>query len=208
MVEGVFSRAFRSSIRPVELGRRLVREMDERRSVDVRGRRIVPNQFTFHLSANDHAGFAEIEDALVTELVEAAREYARSEAYHFMGPVTVDLQVDNTLKPGRFGITSLMKEAPGGVGAGSLVMPSGERITLGDRPVLFGRSPECSVVLNDTNVSRRHAEVRPLGTGFVVVDLGSTNGTKINGLRIDGERLLHDGDIVSLGTTHVRFEAS
>ncbi len=56
MVEGVFSRGSHSSIRPVELGRRLLREMDDNRSVDVKGRRIVPNDFSFKLSAKDHAG--------------------------------------------------------------------------------------------------------------------------------------------------------
>ena len=59
MVEGVFSRAFKSSLRPIELGRRLVREMDDHRSVDVKGRTIVPNDFTFSLSTQDHATFTE-----------------------------------------------------------------------------------------------------------------------------------------------------
>ena len=77
----------RGSIRPIELGRRLVREMDDKRSVDVKGRRIVPNNFEFHLSPKDHAGFAEIEEVLAIELGEAAREHAREEGYHFMGPV-------------------------------------------------------------------------------------------------------------------------
>jgi hypothetical protein len=208
MVEGVFSRAFKSSVRPIELGRRLVREMDEHRSVDVKGRRIVPNQFTFWLSPHDHAGFADIDEALVTELCEAAREYAREEGYHFMGPVAVELAVDNKLKPGRFGISSGMKEAGGGVGAGALVLPDGGRVPLTDTVASIGRLPECTVVLGDTNVSRRHAEVRPLGTGYVIADLGSTNGVKLNGVRIDGERLLRDGDVISFGTVHIRFEAS
>jgi hypothetical protein len=208
MVEGVFSRAFKSSVRPIELGRRLIREMDEHRSVDVKGRRIVPNHFTFHLGPKDHAGLADIDEALVTELCEAAREYAREEQYHFMGPVSVELAVDNDLRPGRFDITSTLKESGGGVGAGSLVLSSGQRLALGDRPVAIGRLPECAVVLNDPNCSRRHAEVRPVGTGFAVADLGSTNGTKVNGLRIDGERVLSDGDIITVGGTHLRFEAS
>ena len=69
MVEGVFSRGSHSSIRPVELGRRLLREMDDNRSIDVKGRRIVPNDFSFKLSAKDHAGFADIDDALNNEVV-------------------------------------------------------------------------------------------------------------------------------------------
>jgi len=208
MVEGVFSRGSRSSVRPVELGRRLLREMDDHRSVDVKGRRIVPNAFTITLSARDHAGFADIDEALNAELCETAREYARSEGYHFMGAVTVDTEIDNDLKPGRFTVTSRMKESGSGAGVGSLVLPSGERITLGHEAATIGRLPECTVAVGDANVSRHHAEVRPVGTGYVAVDLGSTNGTKVNGIRIQGERLLDDGDIISVGSTHLRFEAS
>ena len=99
----------------------------------MKGRRIVPNLFTISLSPRDHAGFAEIDDALNAELCETAREYARSEGYHFMGNVTVEMVVDNEMKPGRFTVKSHMKESGGGGGVGSLVLPSGERIGLGSR---------------------------------------------------------------------------
>ena len=208
MVAGVFTRGSRSSIRPVELGRRLLREIDDHRSVDVRGRRIVPNVFAFHLSGKDHAAFADIDEALVTELGETAREYARAEGYHFMGPVEIELTVDNALKPGRFTIAHRMKEGGGGAGAGSLVLPSGERVTVGQRTVTIGRVAECTIPVNDPNVSRQHCAVRAAGSGYVVVDLGSTNGTKVNGVRIEGEHSLDDSDIISVGGLHLRFEAS
>lgn len=210
MVVGVFSRGSRMSIRPIELGRRLVREMDDQRSVDVKGRRVVPNDFTVQLSPKDFEGFTEISDVLQTELVEAAREYARSEGYHFMGPVKVELSVDTEQKPGRFEVLAALRQAPDapGAGAGSLVLPSGQRIALSDTPVSVGRLSECTVPLNDQNVSRRHAEIRPNRQNYVVVDLGSTNGTMVNGTRIHGETALSDGDIISFGSTYVRFEAS
>ena len=207
MVEGVFSRGSHSSIRPVELGRRLLREMDDNRSVDVKGQRIVPNDFSFHLSGKDHAGFADIDEALNSELCETAREYARAEGFQFMGPVRVTMTVDNNLKAGRFTITSRMREVGSG-GEATLVLPSGERVSLSDRIVTIGRLPDCTIALPDANVSRRHTEVHHRGNAFVIVDLGSTNGTKINGTRIDSERTLSDGDIVSVGSTHLRFEAT
>jgi hypothetical protein len=207
MVEGVFRRS-RGSIRPIELGRRLVREMDDNRTVDVKGRRMVPNDFTVLLSATDHAGFSEIETALTTELAEAAREYAREEAYHFIGPVRVGLSVDNELRTGRFGIVSQLKQTAGGLGAGSIILPSGERIELGEHTATVGRLPESTITIDDGNVSREHATIKPTPNGYVVEDLGSTNGTLVNGQRITGTRLLADGDIVSFGSTHVRFEAS
>ena len=88
------------------------------------------------------------------------------------------------------------------------MLPSGQRVTLGDTPVSVGRLSECTIPLNDTNVSRRHAEIRANRQKFVVVDLGSTNGTMVNGTRIYGETALSDGDIISFGSTYVRFEAS
>jgi hypothetical protein len=208
MVEGVFSRGSRSSIRPVELGRRLLREMDDHRSVDVNGRRIVPNEFVVHLHPKDHIGFEDIDEALIAELSEAAREYARSEGYHFLGPVSVAMVVDQNLKSGRFRIDAKLRETRGGVGAGALVLSSGERVPLGTAAVVIGRLPDCTIPVNDPNVSRRHAEVRPSATRYAVIDLGSTNGTKVNAVKIAGERYLDDGDIISVGNTHVRFEAS
>jgi hypothetical protein len=208
MVDGVFSRRSRGSIRPIELGRRLVREMDSNRSVDVKGRRIVPNDFTVLLSAIDHVGFSDIEDALISELAEAAREYAREEGYHFMGPVTVSLTVDNSLKTGRFGVSSQLKQAATGPGMGSIVLPSGQRVDLSDAVISVGRLPECTIAINDSNISRNHAEIRAGASSYLVVDLNSTNGTLVNGAKIIGEQSLNDGDIISFGSTHVRFEAT
>jgi hypothetical protein len=206
MVDGVFRRSH-NSIRPIELGRRLIREMDDHRSVDVKGQRIVPNDFVVLLSADDHTGFADIEDALRTELVEAVREYAREEGYHFMGPVAVELRVDNSLKPGRFGIASQLKQAEAGQRPGTIVMPSGERITLDDENIV-GRLAECKIVITDSNTSRHHARIHRAGSAFVLADLGSTNGTFVNGVRLGADQRLSDGDIVTIGSVSLRFEAS
>src|SRR5439155_25566299 len=190
MVEGVFARAFRSGLRPVELGRRLVREIDDNRSVDVRGRTVVPNHFTVQVSPDDNERFAEIQDTLVRELCDAAREHARDEGYTFLGPVEVELIADERMHTGAFQIEGRMREGTGGSGAGSLLLPTGERVVLGEHTISVGRMPESNIVLADPNVSRNHAEIRPKGTGYVVVDLESTNGTKVNGIRV------HEQDLV------------
>ena len=206
MVEGVFSRGSRASLKPVELGRRLLREMDDHRSVDVKGRRIVPNEFSFTISPKDDAGFADIRDMLHHELTETVREYARAEGYHFMGPIAIEINADDDVKPGRVNIASRMREAPGGGGVGSLILPSGQRVTLDKPSISIGRLPDCDISLVDPNVSRRHTEVFAAGTGFAVRDLGSTNGTMVNGLRLRADQQLNDGDIISVGGTHMRFE--
>jgi len=207
LVEGTFARVFKSGLRPIEIGRRLTRELDNNRSVDVRGRTIVPNAFTVRLSAEDLERFADIDDSLIRELCDAAREHARAEQYGFMGPVSVDLVEDPKVRTGEFRIDSRMKEGVGGVGAGSLILPNNDRYILGDRTVVLGRLPECELTLTDTNVSRRHAEIRPYQDGFVLVDLGSTNGCKVNGQRIS-QRVLADGDELSFGNTRMIFQAS
>ena len=206
LVEGVFAKAFRSGLQPVELGRRLTREMDARRAVGVRGV-IAPNAFEFALAPSDLERFAPFSEALVRELGDAAREHARREGYSFVGPVEVDLHEDQSLTPGIFLVTSELREASGGVPVGALVLPDGERVSVGDDALVIGRLDDCDVVLLDDSVSRHHAEVRRRENDIVVVDLGSTNGTKVNGVRVQ-ERPLADGDQIMVGSTNIRFEAS
>jgi hypothetical protein len=207
MVEGVFARVFKSGIRPVELGRRLVREMDSNRSVDVKGRTVVPNAFTVRLSQEDFDRFAEVADSLTRELADAGREHARDEGYSFMGPMHVTMAVDPKIHTGEFRVDGRLRQGHGGAGAGSLVFPNGDRYVLGSAVVSVGRLPECDITVNDSNVSRRHAEIHPQGDGFALVDLGSTNGSRVNGTRIR-QRQLVEGDELSFGNTRMTFQAS
>lgn len=206
-VEGAFSRVFRSGLRPIELGRRVARALDANRSVDVRGRTIVPNSLTITVAPSDAERFADIHESLERELADAAREHAHDENYTFMGPVEVELVTDENVRTGSFKIDARMREGEGGVGAGAIVLPDRERFVLDDQVITIGRLPDCEILLTDSNVSRHHAEIRPRGDDFVLVDLGSTNGTKVNGIRV-AERVLRDGDELTFGGTRLRFEAS
>lgn len=207
MVEGAFARVFRSGLRPVEVGRRLTREMDDSRSIGVRGNTVVANDFTVNLSQQDADEFAEVGDSMRRNLAELAREHARDEHYDFMGPISISFEVDPKMHVGAFSITARLREGDGGAGAGSLVLPNGERFVLGETVITIGRIPESVITLEDPNVSRNHAEIRPSGGTFVLADLGSTNGTKINGVKVS-ERALQDGDEMTFGSTTFRFEAS
>ncbi|MDP9404009.1 MAG: FHA domain-containing protein [Actinomycetota bacterium] len=206
LVEGVFAKAFRSGLQPVELGRRLTREMDARRAVGVRGV-IAPNAFTFALAPADLERFQSFSDAMVRELADAAREHARTEGYVFVGPVEVTLEADESVTAGTFLVAGEVREAPGGGVVGSLVLPDGARVAITDEAVTIGRLSDCDVPVTDESVSRRHAEVRRQGNDVVVVDLGSTNGTKVNGVGVR-QRRLADGDEIIVGSTRLRFEAS
>lgn len=206
LVEGVFAKTFRSGLKPVELGRRLTREMDLHRTPGINGI-IAPNHYRVMLSPSDSRNFETYMQALTRELSEAVREHAQKEGYGFVGPVHVELEEDPGLGAGEMHVVSQIVEAPGGAAVGSLALPDGRRISVGEEPVTIGRLPECDIVVSDPNVSRRHAEVRRAGNDFVVVDLGSTNGTRVNGAGVK-ERRLGDGDVITVGATEVRFEAS
>jgi hypothetical protein len=205
LVEGAFGKAFRSGLQPLDIGRRITREMDAGRQLGVRGT-VVPNQFTVGLAADDLERFAGFHDALQLELADAAREHARGEGYRFEGPVEVTVVADATAKRGDLRVDAQIVAAPEGV-PGTLVLPDETRIALGDTPAVIGRLPDCAVALTDPQVSRQHAEVRRDQRGFRVVDLGSTNGVIVNGVRVR-DQLLNDGDIITVGATQIRYEES
>jgi hypothetical protein len=204
LVEGTLAKPFRSNLQPVEIGRRLTREMDLHRRVGVRGL-IAPNAFAVTLAPADVERFSNFIDALSRELSDAAREHAKSEGYLFVGPVEVEIFEGAKLKAGRFTVEAEVREDADGGFLAELVLTDGRRVQIGAEPLVIGRLPECGVVLADSNVSRRHAELRRAGDTVVLTDLGSTNGTRVNGAPVR-ERVLVSGDEVSVGSTRLIFE--
>jgi len=206
LVEGTFGKAFRSGLQPVEIGRRIVREMDAGRTLGVRGT-VVPNQFVVSLSSDDVERFSGFHDALVRELVDAARDHAREDGYHFEGPVEVTIETDEHARKGDLKVHAAIVEGDTPFSNASLSLPDGRRVILGDEKTVIGRLPDCAISLSDSQVSRHHAEVRRSERGFTVVDLDSMNGTFVNGVRV-AEQPLTDGDVIGVGATSIRYEES
>jgi FHA domain-containing protein len=259
LFEGVFGRAFRTHVQPVELARKLAKEMDEHRSVSV-SRVYVPNEYTVYLSTPDREQFSGYEGSLIGELQEYLGEHAKREAYALLTPPRVKIVTDDDLAIGEFGIATRVVQpqegppevprptppsisptaplpvpdaaVPAAAPAATMVYrarepepeaeavepeqpPEVERevVTLTvdgrvhqvtSRRVVLGRSRECDVRLDDGNVSRRHAELVQEGATYWLVDLGSTNGTELNGERVERSKLA-DGDRITLGSTDVVF---
>lgn len=204
LFEGPFARLFRRGLTPIEVGRRITREMDVRRTVGVRGL-IAPNHFTVAVSADDHENLAAMENHLKGDLAGLAREHAKQEGYSLVGPLEVDLTVDASLGRGEFLVASeILEDEDGGPGA-ALVLADGSRVRIGPEPISLGRYPDNDVVLPEDEVSRHHAEVRRVDGAFHVVDLGSLNGTKVNGSGVT-DRQLADGDVIQIGVHSLRFE--
>ncbi|HUO75199.1 MAG TPA: DUF3662 and FHA domain-containing protein [Solirubrobacteraceae bacterium] len=237
LVEGTFSRAFRSEVRPVEIARRLAREMEEHKSFSV-SRTIVPNEYRVYLSPRDRERFASYEEALATELAGYLLEHARRERLALLSRPVIEFETDDRLGLGEFGIQTrvvqpeherqqparhdesgrtMIYSTAGRVAEpleerartrveSALLLLDGKRMVVGPAGVTLGRSRQCDVVLDDPNVSRQHAEIRPRGGSWVLSDLGSTNGSCLNGRRIDGPEVIKPGDEIELGTSVIRFE--
>ena len=154
LVEGTFGKAFPSGLEPVEVGRRMTRTIDAERTMGVDGVPVAPNNIGVYLSPTDFERFHSFADALARELAEVAREHARAEGYHFVGPVTVTLVADEELGPGECDVAAEIHE---GALVGSLVLPDGRRVPLGEQTVVLGRMADCDVVIADPRGSRRHA---------------------------------------------------
>jgi FhaA, N-terminal domain/FHA domain len=249
LVEGAFGRTFRSSVQPVELARKLAKEMDDHRTISIH-RVYVPNEYTIFLNPADREQFAAYEAQMTAELEEYLVEHARREGYSTATRPRVTLETEPDLTVGMFGIAVATGEdgepavpAAAGLppieptvatpvpplgpppaaplGATMIYAPepepepqpveravlewTGGTRTLTDHVTSIGRSSDCSIVLSDPNVSRRHAEIRHIGEGYSLIDLGSTNGTEVNGQRVV-ETALMNGDVISVGQTKLTFE--
>jgi Protein of unknown function (DUF3662)/FHA domain len=247
LVEGVFGRAFRRQIHPVEIAKGLTKQMDEGRMVSI-SRTYAPNDFTVHLSKEDTESIRAYQASLNDELIQYASTHAENKNYHLMTPPRIRFEIEDTLRFGEFGITAKLtggdgprekgapqdtsgqtrifrtEESSGGeLDQGTATISADEarrhglareivELVLGDErhqlegrgPWSVGRSQENDILINDPNVSRRHARISRADNGFIVEDLGSTNGTLLDGAPIDRERI-EGGDELTFGQSTARF---
>jgi hypothetical protein len=215
LVEGFFAITFRGGLQPVELAKRLLREMDSTKTVGVR-EVWAPNRFVFSLSQVDGQRFEQAEQALVSELKQVVRDAAAERGWGLVGPPEVEFEIDEGLGKGRFRCEASFVEgepeppvaAPVSIGQVSIVLFEGGRpateFRISKQSVILGRLPECDVVITDPGASRRHARIHAEGGEYVLTDLGSTNGTLVNEENVD-EHVLRDRDRITIGTTVLEF---
>jgi FHA domain-containing protein len=232
MVEGAFARAFKSELQPVEVASAIQREMDDRAAIVAQGRTLVPNDFVVEVAEDDYARLDVYADSLGIELATLAREYAKEQGYSFVGPVRMRFEGVRDLATGTFRIlsgvirgttvedgeirrptTDLPQRAGGFRGNPRLLVSGPEPGSDGSTQrtyeivtplIILGRGTDCDLRLVDPGVSRHHAEIRVEDDEVVLVDLGSTNGTFVNGQPV--RRItLTDGTRVTLGRTTLVF---
>lgn len=220
-VNGVFARAFKGDVQPVEIAARLQRELDAEAKLLSRDKRLVPNEFMVGLSQHDHDKLAPYSKTLTSELSGSLKEHADSTGYVFNGPILIHLELDAGLPVGRFtvesaavaGVEANRPEVRTDVAAhhAQLVLEvNGMRHPLQPPGLVIGRGTEADLRINDPGISRRHAEIRVNDSGTSldvdIVDLGSTNGIMVDGQRVR-HALLTAGSRIEIGTTRMLVHA-
>ncbi len=212
-VDGVLGRVFKSEVNRLEIHKRIERELDAAtRPGDRAGEpvQIMPNDIEVHLNPADVETLDADTDELQRELVDLVRNRAKDANCSFEGPLVVRVEASDTASKGTIRVVAAAQPSIAGIAPGTLVYPDGHRLALppfGTEGLTLGRDPGCDIEIDDDNASRRHARLRPTDRGWLIEDLDSTNGTRVNGFR-SAAQLLSDGDQVMIGGTGFRFDAS
>ncbi len=217
LVEGAFARVFGGVVQPVEVAAALQREAADKKAIVGQGRVLVPNAYVVELGQSDAERLGEYDEPLRAELASMVREHAEEQGWSFVGAVRVSFEQVEELDTGVFRVRSAVQaDAPrvrepqtSGAGRPRLVLPAGsgtpERtVVLTQAVTVIGRGAEADLRLADTGVSRLHVELRVDGDEVRLADLGSTNGTLVNGRRTQAT-VLADGDRIDVGATPIVF---
>ncbi|MFJ5697133.1 FhaA domain-containing protein [Arthrobacter sp. NPDC093139] len=222
-VRGVFSTGSKAQVEPVEIASRLRREVDHKAITVAAGRTLAPNVFDVLLSDDDFQRAQEWGTPLAEELCDVVINHVRSQGYTLQGPVRISFRHDEANRPGDFEITSKTEKASGAAQAAAPranvpAAPSrqpvrlqpvldidGQRYSLNAPSIVLGRSSEADILVDDTGVSRRHLEIQTAGGTTTAVDLGSTNGSYVNGHKVAGSTELTDGSTITMGRTKIIF---
>jgi FhaA, N-terminal domain/FHA domain len=219
-VSGVFARAFKGDVQPVEIAARLQRELDAEAKLMSRNKRLVPNDFTVQLSQHDHNKLAPYASTLNAELATELRNHARETGYMFNGPIKIEFELDSSLPTGRFTVSSQAvagispragRASETAISRAPLVLEvNGTRHPLQPPGLVIGRGSDADLRINDPGISRRHAQIRVSAAGpqlkLDIVDLGSTNGIMVNGQRVQ-QAALHEGARIEIGSTRMLVHA-
>nr|WP_245325259.1 DUF3662 and FHA domain-containing protein [Microbacterium amylolyticum] len=202
VVNGAFAKTFRSGIQPVEIASALRREMDTRAAIVSRERILVPNSYEARISQADAERMSAIGSALEDELRTMLTAHARTQGYSFSGALTITVRADESVSIGTIDVTS--HAVAGRVSWQAALDIDGRRHTLTRARTVIGRGSDADITIGDPGTSRKHVEVLWDGERAMVRDLGSTNGSKLNGQKVR-QAGLADGQTITIGRTNIVF---
>lgn len=200
-VNGAFARTFRSGIAPVEITAALRKELDTHASPVARDRVLVPNHFVVRMSPEDHAAMTALGDGLIDELGDLLTTYAAQQRYQMVSPPVIVLEPDASITVGLLDVRSSSERVE--VSWAPVLELDGNRHPLGARTVI-GRGSEADITVDDTGISRKHLEIVWDGRRAEARDLGSTNGSTLNGARLT-RAVLPNESVLQIGRTRMVF---
>ena len=210
-VNDAFSKVFRSGIKAVDVNSAIRRAMDDSAQELSTERTIAANHFTVFVTPADLDSLEADLNVLADEFAAQATEHAADNGYALLGPVSVEFREDDKEQAGKLRVEASNKRgsvAPATASSPSpehpIIEVNGERWLLTEPVTVIGRGTEADIIVADTGVSRRHLELRITPTGVIATDLGSTNGTFVEGHKIDAATLL-DGNQLTIGRTVIDF---
>ena len=201
-VNGAFAKTFRSGIQPVEIASALRREADIKAAVVTRDRIIAPNSFVVRLGHDDYDRMHALGGALTEELHALLTKHAKAQGYSFAGPLSIALEADEKVSTGTVRVNSGTVE--GRVSWQAVVDVDGHRHSISRARTVIGRGSDADITISDAGSSRKHVEILWDGERAMMRDLGSTNGTKVNGQKVREAPLPTDSTI-TIGRTDLVF---
>jgi hypothetical protein len=222
ILEGFFTRQFRTGVQPVELAKALIKEVEREKKIGI-SKFYAPNQFQILLSQRDEKRLRPVREPLLKELEAFVSAHAKREGYLLANRIKVEITTDQKLELGEFKVLSNFsdenfRERPA---ATKIIEPKEKPspkpylvLRVGDsqrdfpltkREVRIGRAKQNDIIVPDLNVSRKHALIIKTEQGYLLKDLESTNGTYLNGERIK-EKFLKPDDVIKIGNSILSFK--
>lgn len=201
-VNGAFAKTFKSGLQPVEITSALRRELDTKAAVVARDRILVPNKFTVRLSHADFERMSGLGATLIDELIQLVQQHATAQHYSFSGGISIALQDDPSLSQGMIDIASV--SVKGTVAWTPILDIAGKRYPITRSRTIIGRGSDADITVDDSGISRKHVEILWDGNRAQVNDLGSTNGSLLNGQPVAKAPLAPDS-VIDIGRTRIIF---
>jgi hypothetical protein len=201
-VNGAFAKTFKSGVQPVDITSALRRELDTKAAVVSRDRILVPNRFTVRLAPMDYDRMVSIGPTLIDELTQLVQRHAAAQHYSFSSAISIALE---SVPAQSEGIVEVDSASVKGTVAWTPVLDiAGKRYPITRSRTIIGRGSDADITVDDSSISRNHVEVLWDGNRAEVNDLGSTNGSLLNGTRVSKAPLAPDS-VIDIGRTHIVF---
>lgn len=201
-VNGAFARTFKSGLQPIEITAALRRDLDTKAAVVARDRILVPNQFVVRLARGDYERMSTIGPTLIDELTQLVQQHAAAQRYQFAGGIAITLKQDQALAEGVVQIDSV--SVKGTVSWTPILDVAGKRYPILKSHTVIGRGSDADITVDDSGISRKHVEILWDGSRAQVNDLGSTNGSQLDGQRVNKAPLPPDS-VITIGRTRIVF---